>query len=311
MTEIARHRDSALPRLEDPLGGRGARAPAPGPEVPHFRTLVDHDPYPWQRRLYARLVAGAVPEAVDVPTGCGKTACVLLALLARLENRSLPRRVVHIVDPSVQQAEEPGVGKRQLVGPFEAEFDAVRGRVTAGVFAGVDFNPEVLGRPGVDAKVDLHYVAVVATGFASFELHDGAFDGAAMADVLMPHALNHIGRGLTDRDSLEVDGTVSRVVDPDPPVRVERIFVRCEEADARQLPAGGPVIGKAGDGERDQRDDGLEHGLREACREIDCTFTVSFWLTRKTTLSTCFYGGPSGIRTPDPLIKSQLLCQLS
>ena len=98
MTDIARQPDPAFPKVEDALESKGARAPSPAPEVPHFRALVGHDPYPWQRRLYARLVAGAVPDAVDVPTGCGKTACVLLSLLARLENRSLPRRVVHIVD---------------------------------------------------------------------------------------------------------------------------------------------------------------------------------------------------------------------
>ena len=96
MTEIARHLEPASPKLKDMLEGREARGP--GPEVPHFRALVGQDPYPWQRRLYARLVAGGVPQAVDVPTGCGKTACVLLVLLARLENPSLPRRVVHVVD---------------------------------------------------------------------------------------------------------------------------------------------------------------------------------------------------------------------
>ena len=98
MTDIARHPDPAFPELEDALESEGAQAPSPANEVPHFRALVGDDPYPWQRRLYARLVAGTVPGAVDVPTGCGKTACVLLALLAGLENRSLPRRVVHVVD---------------------------------------------------------------------------------------------------------------------------------------------------------------------------------------------------------------------
>ena len=78
-----------------PTGGRGddhRRA------VPHFRAIVGHDPYPWQRRLYAALVRGAVPDAVDIPTGLGKTACVLLALLARLEHPALPRRIVYVVD---------------------------------------------------------------------------------------------------------------------------------------------------------------------------------------------------------------------
>ena len=67
-------------------------------DVAHFRAIVGHAPYPWQRRLYAALVRGAVPDAVDIPTGLGKTACVLLALLARLENPLLPRRIVYVVD---------------------------------------------------------------------------------------------------------------------------------------------------------------------------------------------------------------------
>ena len=54
--------------------------------------------YPWQRRLYAALARGAVADAVDIPTGLGKTACVLLALLARLERPALPRRIVYVVD---------------------------------------------------------------------------------------------------------------------------------------------------------------------------------------------------------------------
>ena len=68
------------------------------PTVPYFHAIVGHDPYPWQRRLYAALARGAVPDAVDIPTGLGKTACVLLALLARLEHPALPRRVVYVVD---------------------------------------------------------------------------------------------------------------------------------------------------------------------------------------------------------------------
>ena len=64
----------------------------------HFRAIVDHDPYPWQRHFYGALIRGDVPDAVDIPTGLGKTFCVLLALLAGLANPSLPRRIVYIVD---------------------------------------------------------------------------------------------------------------------------------------------------------------------------------------------------------------------
>ena len=68
------------------------------PSIPHFRAVADHPPYPWQRRLYMELVAGRVPVALEIPTGLGKTACVLVGLFARLANPELPRRIVYIVD---------------------------------------------------------------------------------------------------------------------------------------------------------------------------------------------------------------------
>ena len=68
------------------------------PSIPHFRAVTGDEPYPWQRRLYMELVAGRVPAALSIPTGLGKTASVLLAVLARLVNPELPRRVVYIVD---------------------------------------------------------------------------------------------------------------------------------------------------------------------------------------------------------------------
>ena len=78
------------------------RRPAPaacGPaDVPHFEEIVGRAPYPWQRRIYGKFVEGDVPEAVDIPTGLGKTLCVLLFLLARVRNPALPTRVVYVVD---------------------------------------------------------------------------------------------------------------------------------------------------------------------------------------------------------------------
>lgn len=66
--------------------------------IPWFREIVGSDPYPWQRRMYGKFVEGDVPGAVDVPTGFGKTLCVLLFLLARVQNPALPMRVVYVVD---------------------------------------------------------------------------------------------------------------------------------------------------------------------------------------------------------------------
>ena len=66
--------------------------------IPHFREIMGHDPYPWQRCLYRAFVEGKVPESLDIPTGPGKTLCVLLFLLARVRNAALPTRIVYIVD---------------------------------------------------------------------------------------------------------------------------------------------------------------------------------------------------------------------
>ena len=63
-----------------------------------FDEIVGYPPFPWQRELHAAFVEGKIPDAVDVPTGLGKTLAVLLFLLARLNNPELPTRVVYVVD---------------------------------------------------------------------------------------------------------------------------------------------------------------------------------------------------------------------
>ena len=67
-------------------------------EIPYFREVAGHDPYQWQARLFDAFVEGNIPKSVDIPTGLGKTLCVLLFLLARIQNPELPRRVIYIVD---------------------------------------------------------------------------------------------------------------------------------------------------------------------------------------------------------------------
>ena len=84
------------PRTECHLARNGSHRELP--PIPHFHALTGDEPYPWQRRLYRELVAGRVPAALSIPTGLGKTSSVLLAVLARLANPELPRRVVYIVD---------------------------------------------------------------------------------------------------------------------------------------------------------------------------------------------------------------------
>ena len=64
-----------------------------------FRDLTGHTHFPWQRRLFDEwLSRGALPPAVDIPTGLGKTAVMAIWLLARAAGAALPRRLVYVVD---------------------------------------------------------------------------------------------------------------------------------------------------------------------------------------------------------------------
>lgn len=73
-----------------------------------FQALTDHDPFPWQEKLFARLLAGELPRHCDVPTGLGKTSVIavwIAALGASLADPArhgrVPRRLVYIVDRRV------------------------------------------------------------------------------------------------------------------------------------------------------------------------------------------------------------------
>ncbi|MYD95310.1 MAG: type I-U CRISPR-associated helicase/endonuclease Cas3 [Chloroflexi bacterium] len=64
-----------------------------------FHALTRHPPFPWQRRLFEEhFSTGALPSAVDIPTGLGKTAVMAVWLLARAAGAALPRRLVYVVD---------------------------------------------------------------------------------------------------------------------------------------------------------------------------------------------------------------------
>lgn len=75
------------------------------PTFPEFFTAVTgHDPHDWQIELAERIQSGGWPARIEMPTGLGKTAAILVAVydLARQLHHGLPRtapqRIFHVVN---------------------------------------------------------------------------------------------------------------------------------------------------------------------------------------------------------------------
>lgn len=69
----------------------------------YFEEVHGHRPFPWQQRLAEAALSGQWPEAVDAPTGLGKTWSIDVALLAMADaglrgNRGTFRRILFVVD---------------------------------------------------------------------------------------------------------------------------------------------------------------------------------------------------------------------
>jgi CRISPR-associated endonuclease/helicase Cas3 len=70
-----------------------------------FHGLWGYDPFPWQEMLAVRTAGGRWPQALDLPTASGKTACIDVAIHALasqserpLAERRAPRRIWFVVD---------------------------------------------------------------------------------------------------------------------------------------------------------------------------------------------------------------------
>jgi len=73
-----------------------------------FRAIHGSDPFPWQTRLMKVVADKGWPGVLDVPTGCGKTAALDVALFhlaleagKRPSERRAPRRIFFVVDRRV------------------------------------------------------------------------------------------------------------------------------------------------------------------------------------------------------------------
>lgn len=74
-----------------------------------------HSPFPWQKALLEKMCQGELPDALDIPTGLGKTSVMAIWLVARLRGASLPRRLVYVVDRRavVDQATDVAIALRE------------------------------------------------------------------------------------------------------------------------------------------------------------------------------------------------------
>lgn len=63
-----------------------------------FAALTGYPPFPWQRELYRRFVASAVPPSCNLPTGLGKTSVIAVWLIALANRKPVPRRLVYVVN---------------------------------------------------------------------------------------------------------------------------------------------------------------------------------------------------------------------
>jgi CRISPR-associated endonuclease/helicase Cas3 len=66
----------------------------------HYQALTGYPPFRWQQRLWVEMVAGNLPDALDIPTGLGKTAIIPIWLLAIAAQSplTLPRRLIYVVN---------------------------------------------------------------------------------------------------------------------------------------------------------------------------------------------------------------------
>jgi CRISPR-associated endonuclease/helicase Cas3 len=98
----------------------------------YFEALHGRPPYPWQRELARRAIAGSWPRVIDLPTGSGKTACIDIAVFAlacqaewTADQQSAPRRIFFcvnrrvVVDEAYDRARRiaKAIGRAEQAGP--------------------------------------------------------------------------------------------------------------------------------------------------------------------------------------------------
>ncbi|MCS6911003.1 MAG: hypothetical protein NZM11_10630, partial [Anaerolineales bacterium] len=84
-----------------------------------FKKITGYEMLLWQKRLLDRFLRNDIPTALSLPTGLGKTSTIPIWLIARSVERSLPRRLVYVVDRRVvvDQASREAERLRERLNP--------------------------------------------------------------------------------------------------------------------------------------------------------------------------------------------------
>jgi CRISPR-associated endonuclease/helicase Cas3 len=100
----------------------GTLSPADFPAF--YRAVHGSDPFPWQARLARQVCEGGWPSVLSLPTACGKTSCIDVAVFALAQQRGCaPRRIFMAVDRRliVDQAFEHASAIERALGRALAE----------------------------------------------------------------------------------------------------------------------------------------------------------------------------------------------
>ena len=99
--------------------------------IEKFKNLTGHCPFLWQQDLYENYFAtGNIPDALDIPTGLGKTSVIALWYLSLKAGARVPRRLVYIVDRRavVDQATTEALSIRENAQDSELRISTLRGQ---------------------------------------------------------------------------------------------------------------------------------------------------------------------------------------
>ena len=94
-----------------------------------FCTLTDHQPFPWQEKLYhAHFAKDLIPPRCTIPTGLGKTCVLGVWLIALAHGRKLPRRLVYVVNRRTVVDQTTNEAIRRLADAWADHLGQRRGR---------------------------------------------------------------------------------------------------------------------------------------------------------------------------------------